>query len=90
MQSQAANNHAKRKYAEFDSAINTVRQALDELDKFTKGADGGKGKGRFHGWRVPSRDEVRCTIRTASTELDSLRKAALHYKAELIARGWRV
>jgi hypothetical protein len=90
MQSQTVNNHAKCKYAEFDAAINTVRLALDELDKFTKNADNGKGKGRFHGWQVPSRDEVRGTIRTASHELDALRKAALHYKAELIARGWRV
>lgn len=89
MQSQAVNNHARRRYSEFESAIGTVRLALDELAATAKkGTD--KSDKRFHGWQVPTRKEVEAQIKRASAELDNLRVQANKYKSELISRGWRV
>ncbi|OZM73570.1 hypothetical protein CFN78_08535 [Amycolatopsis antarctica] len=89
MVSQTLNNHARRKYSDFENAITATRMALDELDKFTRTFTE-KSDARFHGWRVPSKKEIRAAISQASAELDTLRREATKYKAQLIANGWRV
>lgn len=89
MQVQPINNHARKRYSEFDSAMEAVRVAVDELmttaKKFRDRADG-----RFNGWQVPTKNEVVGAVRKASDDLDGLRKNARKYRAELVSRGWRV
>lgn len=91
MTSQTVNNHAKTCYTNFEFALNHVRVALDEITKLTKTLNRSGGNAdRFQGWQVPSRDDVQAATRKCSMELDGLRAASTTYKAELIARGWRV
>ncbi|WP_210770219.1 hypothetical protein [Qaidamihabitans albus] len=89
MQSQVVNNHARKRYAEFESAIGTARLALDELIKFSKTLSD-KSDTRFQGWQVPTKVEIAAALRKASNDLDALRKHATEYKAELVSRSWRV
>lgn len=90
MQVQAVNNHARKKYDEMESAMNAVRMAIDELDKFCRSSLNRQSEDRSHGWRVPTKDEVVSGVRKASHDLDVMHKQASKYKSELVSRGWRV
>jgi hypothetical protein len=87
--SQTINEQAKKKYLDFENAINTARMAVDELTQLSKKLHDQPGT-RFEGWQVPSKDEITTAIRKASADLDALRAAAVQYKAELLSRTWRV
>lgn len=89
MQVQAVNKHARKKYDEFESALNMVRIAIDDLNKYTRTHFGSTAV-RTHGWQVPTKEEVTRAIGKCSNDLDVLHKQASRYKSELISRGWRV
>jgi hypothetical protein len=90
MTSQTLTNHAKARYEEFEFALNAVRVAIDELTKLTVATTHHGTPARFEGWQVPSHEEVKGAVQKASISLDEFRAAAIKYKVELIARGWRV
>ena len=89
MQVQTVNNHARKRYSEFESALETVRIAVDELQKTARGFPDGKSR-QFSGWQVPTKGEVVGAIRRAGDDMETLRANARKYKSELISRGWRV
>lgn len=89
MQSQTINEQARRKYENFDVAINTVRTTLDELIAMTKKMRNSPNM-KFEGWQVPDKSEVTGALQKASGHLDALRKEATAYKAELLSRTWRI
>ncbi|MEV8615638.1 hypothetical protein AB0383_48430 [Amycolatopsis sp. NPDC051373] len=91
MTSQSINNHNKIRYAEFEFALDQVRNAFDDVSRMVKKLDDhGTSGNRFEGWQVPSKEDVQVCVRAASTGLDLLRESATKRKAELISRGWRV
>ncbi|NKQ53318.1 hypothetical protein HFP15_10535 [Amycolatopsis sp. K13G38] len=90
MQSQTINEQARRRYQQFEEAINTTRLAVDELTALSKKMREGGGGNRFEGWQVPTKAEVTAALRKASADLDTLRQASIEYKAELLSRAWRV
>ena len=86
---QPVNEHARRRYVVFTSALETVRIALDEADAVIKTMSE-NGPERSEGWRVPTKKEVLAARSSVADLLDQLRAKSQEYETQLIANGWRV
>ena len=87
MQIESVNRKARQKYASFVSAMDMVREALDNLNPViakVRKPSGGSG------WTVPTREELAGLKRTATEELERLRAKSKKYEAELVSREWRL
>lgn len=87
VQIEAINRRARQRYASFVSAMDAVREALDNLTPLivkVRKPSGGSG------WTVPTREELAGLKRTSFEELERLRKKAKKYEAELVSREWRL
>ena len=88
-QIQAVNQHAMRKFSEFEFAMQHVANSLAETEALIKSMNEGQDK-RIKGFQVPTKKELMELRKKAVAALDALRRAAKQYEAELISRGWRV
>jgi carbamoylphosphate synthase large subunit len=87
MQNETANRKARERYASFVSAMDMVREALDNLTPLiakVRERSGGSG------WTVPTREELAGLRRTVVEELERLRAKTKKYEAELVSREWRL
>ncbi len=87
MQIPAINQRARQRYASFVTAMDMVREALDNLTPLlvkVRKPSGGSG------WTVPTREELAGLKRTATEELERLRAKSKKYEAELVSREWRL
>jgi carbamoylphosphate synthase large subunit len=83
----AINQRARQRYASFVTAMDMVREALDNLTPLlvkVRKPSGGSG------WTVPTREELAGLKRTATEELERLRAKSKKYEAELVSREWRL
>ncbi|MBB4906360.1 hypothetical protein [Actinophytocola algeriensis] len=87
MQIDAVNRKARQKYASFVSAMDMVREALDNLTPVIAKVRKPSGSS---GWTVPTREELAGLKRTATEELERLRAKSKKYEAELVSREWRL
>ncbi|MFI7680364.1 hypothetical protein [Actinophytocola sp. NPDC049390] len=87
MQIESVNRRARERYASFVSAMDMVREALDNLTPVI-----GKVRwvGGSSGWTVPRREELAGIKRTVVEELERLRAKTKKYEAELVSREWRL
>jgi hypothetical protein len=87
MQIDAVNRKARARYGSFVSAMDMVREALDNLAPViakVRKPSGGSG------WTAPTREELAGLKRTATEELERLRAKSKKYEAELVSREWRL
>ena len=87
MQIESVNRKARERYGSFVSAMDMVREALDNLAPVivkVRKPSGGSG------WTVPTREELQGLKRTATEELERLRAKSKKYEAELVSREWRL
>ncbi|GAB3479373.1 hypothetical protein [Amycolatopsis cihanbeyliensis] len=87
MQVGVINRRAQAKYAEFVSALDLVREALEEIDTLIGRVDPKRASG---GWTVATPKELKGLRRAAMEQLNTLRASAQKYEAELISREWRL
>lgn len=87
MQIESVNRKARQKYASFVSAMDMVREALDNLTPVIAKVRKPSGDS---GWTVPTREELAGLKRTATEELERLRSKSKKYEAELVSREWRL
>lgn len=87
MQIESVNRRARERYGSFVSAMDMVREALDNLTPVivkVRERSGGSG------WTVPTREELAGLKRTVTEELERLRAKTKKYEAELVSREWRL
>lgn len=87
MQIGAINRRARQKYASFVSAMDMVREALDEAHKLVAKMPKQPTSAK---WTVSTREEMQGLERNAVGELERLRKKSKRYEAELVSRDWRL
>lgn len=87
MQIGAVNRRAQKRYATFVSAMDLVREMLDEANKLVAKMP---KRPESPGWTVSTREELQGLRRNAIGELERLRKKSKTYEAELISREWRL
>lgn len=87
MQIESINRKARERYASFVSAMDMVREALDNLTPVIGKVRERKGGS---GWTVPTREELAGLKRTVLEELERLRAKTKKYEAELVSREWRL
>jgi len=87
MQIGVINRRARERYATFVSAMDMVRESLDEANKLVATMP---KKPVSTSWTVSTREELKGLRRTAIEELERLRKKSKTYEAELVSREWRL
>jgi hypothetical protein len=87
MQIGAINRRAQQRYATFVSAMDLVRETLDEANKLVAKMP---KQPESPGWTVSTREELKGLRRSAIGELERLRKKSKTYEAELVSREWRL
>ena len=87
MQIESVNRKARERYGSFVSAMDMVREALDNLAPVIAKV---RKPGGGSGWTVPTREELAGLKRTATEELERLRTKTKKYEAELVSREWRL
>lgn len=87
VQVQTVNRQAVAQFANFEAALFGATNALEEMRKVARSIREPKTKATYS---VATKEDVLKSISQAETEIDTLKKAAKHYKSELLARGWRV
>lgn len=87
MQIESINRRARERYASFVSAMDMVREALDNLTPLIAKVHARSGG---TGWTVPTREELAGMKRTVGEELERLRSKTKKYEAELVSREWRL
>ena len=87
MRSDVINHRARSRYGQFVSAMDMVLEALETVDPLIKRVD---DKHAPNGFTLATTDELLGQRRATFDALETLRRRAKKYEAELVSRDWRL